>query len=159
MANQELLSRQSNLPIKGVRVMHRLRVVTDLQSEREVDISEAAVHLGHKGNIPNMHDITAEGLRVISGRPVITYTSSKVVDMEEWRKKGMVGEYHKGQNTFAYTEIVDEKGRERVETVAFTSQTQQQVRENLGEPDQSKEDTNSGVLVEFPVTQELRPTG
>lgn len=119
----------------GTAVRHVFTVVSDLESQRTVQIASNVVKLGHRGQIPNMHNIALEALRN-NGKPVDAYEGSTVIDLQAWKEKRVFGQYQEGEDTFAYTEFKpnDEVGSERVETVAFTSKTRQQVRASLGEP-------------------------
>lgn len=136
MSKQEGLARYERpVPARGTAVKHVFKVVSGLESHRTVQVAANVVRLGHRGQIPNMHDIAFEALKN-NGMPVDMYEGSTVIDLQAWREKRVFGQYQDGEDTFAYTEFKpnDEIGSERVETIAFTSKTRQQVLANLGEP-------------------------
>ncbi len=166
MSNHENLAKQNNQPAVGVSVRQKLTVVSGM-THKDVATAEAAVHLGHIGQMPKFQVIAAENLRVHTGLPVDIFRGSKVVDLRAWKERNMVGEYYKSPDggTFTYTEIVEERGSERVgvigdsvsiETVAFTDRSRAEVINSLGEPEGQEEQSN---IISFPGRQELRPTG
>lgn len=134
MVKENLVRYEQAMLAKGTAVRHVFRVVSNLESDSTVRVASNVVRFGHRGQIPDMHNIAFKSLEGV-GKPTDTYEGSTIVNLEDWRKKKVFGQYHDGDDTFAYTEFVptDDKGSERVETVAFTSKTRQQVRASLGE--------------------------
>lgn len=167
MSQHENLNKQSNQQLTpGVNLKHKLRVVSGMSIE-DVATAERTVHFGHIGQMPKFQLVAVENLRVHTGLPVDVFITSKVVDLRAWEAKKMIGEYYRSPDggTFTYTEIVEERGSERVgaiggnpvfvETVAFTNRSRAEVIGSLGEPVKPSENN----IIDFPQRRELRPTG
>jgi len=145
MSHHENLAKQNSPSLtKGVNLRHRLKIVSGM-SIKDVETAERAVHFGHNSQMSKFQLVAAENLRVETGLQVDVFISSKVLDLGKWREEKKIGEYYKSPDggTFTYTEIVEERGSERVEasagliyieTVAFTSRSRAEVISSLGEP-------------------------
>jgi len=165
MSNHENLAKQNNQKLTGANLKHKFRVVSGM-SLGDVGIAERTVHFGHGSQMPKFQLVAVESLRVQTGLPVDVFVRPAVIDLSAWKKENKVGEYYRSPDggTFTYTEVVEERGSERVEaaaatvyveTVAFTNMSRADVMISLGEPEKQAENN----LIPLPQRNQLLRTG